>query len=422
MTWLLPSALAIAGVAAIGVVAVHFVARSRPLAEPLPTARFIPQHQTHSRGRSAALTDRALLALRILALLAIGAAVAGPVVGAGGPVQRIVLIDRSRAVANIAELRDSVRAFVRQSDFTISFDSAASAPAPGVAAGSDSTVLTGARGSLSAALSAAVHAAGRIAVRADSVELVIVSPMAQEEIDDATTRLRAVWPGRIHVVPVAARQTKEPPGVEVRGPPNDAVAAAIALMGARVAEGGVRVLRGRPGASDSAWARVSGHVLVLWPASDTAADWPRRQTIDAVGGVVSPAGTLIARFPRPWVLTGTAVARWIDGEPAAVEKDAGGGCVREVGVLIDEASDIALRAPFHRFTQGLVTPCGGARLMQPVSIAMAASLAGRGQLAASGSLRDRRAERSPAAAWLLALGAVLLIAELALRRSPERDR
>ena len=57
MSWLLPSALAIGGVAAMAAIALHFIARSRPFAEPLPTARFIPERPIHARISSLVLTD-----------------------------------------------------------------------------------------------------------------------------------------------------------------------------------------------------------------------------------------------------------------------------------------------------------------------------------------------------------------------------
>src|SRR5436309_2867753 len=74
MTWLIPSALGIAGIAIAGLVAAHFIARSRPLAEPLPTARFIPERAIRARSRSFALSDVWLLLLRAAAIagLALG--------------------------------------------------------------------------------------------------------------------------------------------------------------------------------------------------------------------------------------------------------------------------------------------------------------------------------------------------------------
>ena len=53
------------------------------------------------------------------------------------------------------------------------------------------------RGSLSAALAAAMRAASSLRGDADSVELVLISPFAAEEFDAATSAIRAAWPGRI---------------------------------------------------------------------------------------------------------------------------------------------------------------------------------------------------------------------------------
>ena len=75
MTWLVPSALAIAGVAALIAAALHLIARSRPIAEALPTARFIPLRGVHARTRSIAMSDVMLLLLRIAAIATIGAAI-----------------------------------------------------------------------------------------------------------------------------------------------------------------------------------------------------------------------------------------------------------------------------------------------------------------------------------------------------------
>ena len=76
-------------------------------------------------------TDLVLLAVRALALLLIGAAFARPVrAPAAGAVARIFLVDRSRAVADPAEARDSVRRLGRAADVVVAFDSAAARPVP----------------------------------------------------------------------------------------------------------------------------------------------------------------------------------------------------------------------------------------------------------------------------------------------------
>jgi hypothetical protein len=414
MSWLLPSALGIAGIAAVVAVALHFIARSRPVAETLPTARFVPDRPVYARTRSIALTDLLLLLLRIAAIAIIGIAVAGPMFTPAGKVVRIVVADRSRAVGNIAEVRDSVRALLRAGDVLVAFDSTATYGVGAVTA--DWLRATNARGSLSAALAAAVRAGVVVAPRADSIELVLVSPLAAEEVDEATARLRAMWPGRIRLARVGA--SAGPPAstrIEVRAAANDAVQAGLAL--GRAPTGNVRVVRGTATAQDSAWAAEAGHVLVHWPASANDAAWPRRDSIDAIGGVAAGGATLVARFPRVWVLDGRAVARWSDGELAAVERAIGGGCIRDVGVLLDPASDLTLREPFRGFAAALLEPCGGVRSSQSADSSTLSRLAGAGPFARGASLRDHTAESSGWTPWLLVFGAALLILEMSVRRS-----
>jgi hypothetical protein len=413
MSWLIPSALGIAGAAALIAVALHFIARSRPLAESLPTARFVPDRPIYARTRSIALTDLLLLLLRLAAIAAVGMAVAGPTLIRTGRVARVVVADRSRAVANVAEVRDSVKSFIRAGDALVVFDSVA------MRSTIDSVKSTiAARGSLSAGLAAATRVAALAAPNADSVEMVIVSPLAREEVDEATARLRAAWPGRIHLAPVAATpDVSTALRVEMRANPNDAVHAGLALMGVVGAPESVRLVRGALTAADSSWARETGQVLVHWPASAADAQWAPRASIDAIGAVASGSATLVARFPRLWILDGRPLARWADGEPAAVERAVGAGCIRDVGVLLDQASDLTLRDPFRRFVASLLVPCGGTRSSRPIDSTLRATLAGNGSLASSSTFRDRAAESSRWTPWLLALGSLLLIVELAVRRS-----
>jgi len=416
MTWLIPSAIAIAAAASLVAIALHFIARSRPVAEIFPTARFIPQRAIHARTRSLALTDVLLLLLRVLAIMLLGVAVAGPLFAAGRRVTRIVIADRSRAVANIATVRDSARAYFRDGDELIVFDSSAARVAGATAI--DSVAVTGARGSLSAALSAASRAAVRVAPRTDSIEMLLVSALADDETDDATARIRAVWGGRIRIVRVANAAAPATSGtLEVRAPANDAVAAGLSLLPMSVFSSPVRVVRERVTSEDSAWARVGGHVLVHWPVNDSSTNWVHRATIDAIGGVSANGETVVARFPRLWSLQGSAVARWADGEAAAVERAVGDGCIRDVAVLIDDASDVTLRAPFRRFASELVGPCGGPRSARSLSEEHVASLIGGGGLASARALSDGKTVWSRWTPWLLALAALLLVAELAARRT-----
>jgi len=421
MSWLLPSALIVAGVAALAAIALHFIARSRPVAESLPTARFVPHRPVHARARSMALSDVLLLLLRVAAVLVLGAAVAAPVFAAArGRVTRIILVDRSRDVADVREARDSVRALLRDGDVLVAFDTAA-ARVSGTAI--DSAPVDAA-GSLSSALAMAIRVAAQISAKSDSIELDVVSPLAVEELDDATLKIRAEWPGRVRVVPLRAPTTNaRAPRVESNAAQNDIVLAGLSLAGVLRPSGDVRVVRGHATAADSAWARDSGNVLVHWPVSDSAAEWRPRATIDAIGGVTSSSGTLIGRFPRAWTLNGRALARWVDGEPAAVEHSIGRGCIRDVGIVFDPASDITLRAPFRQFVARLLEPCGGIRRTERADSAVIAALAGGSELprfAPATALRDRTTESSSRTPWLLGLGALLLIIEVVVRRMDRR--
>jgi len=419
MSWLLPSALAIAAGASLVALALHFIARSRPFAESLPTARFIPQRPVRARARSIALSDILLLLIRIVAILAFGAAVAAPVFGAArGRVRRIILVDRSRDVGDDRETRDSARALGRVGDVVIAFDSAATRG--GDASVLDSATKNDAAGSLSAAFVAALRAASRLSSSSDSIELVLISPLAAEEFDAATRSIRDDWPGRIRFVSVrGAPGNERTPTVESATGQNDGVIAGLSLIGIMRPAGNVRIVRGQMTVADSAWARDSSHVVVHWPANDSSAGWQPRPTIDAIGGLASSTGTLIGRFPRAWTLSGAPIARWSDGEPAATEHSAGGGCIRDVGIVFDPASDITLRAPFRGFVARLLEPCGGARRTARADSALVATIVGTTRvthLATAAALRDRPSETSPWTPWLLALGAAMLLVEMAVRK------
>jgi hypothetical protein len=286
----------------------------------------------------------------------------------------------------------------------------------------DSLRRVDARGALSSGLASAIRAAASLATRVDSVELVVVSPLTSAEVDAATAPIRAAWPGRARVVRVTPSPAPPAngPGVSATGTLDDAVVAGISLMGPLSANGNVRLVRGHVTTSDSAWARDAGHVLIHWPSADDEAHWAKRATIDAIGGVASSGGALIARFPRLWVIDGRPIAHWADGEIAAVERPLGAGCIRDVAIVFDPSSDITLRAPFREFVRPLLEPCGGARTASPLDSVQVASLTGSGALAASSGLRDRASESSRWTAPLLFAVAALLLLELTLRRSAKR--
>jgi hypothetical protein len=416
MSWLIPSALGLAAAAIIATVVLHFIARSRPVAEPLPTARFVPRRPIQARTRSLALSDVLLLLLRAAALAIIGIAVAGPMFARSGRVRRVFVVDRSRAVADLDEARDNVRRLAQTADKLVVFDSVAERD--GSLAPLDTMHVSSARGSLSAAIAAAVRMGVVESANVDSIELVLVSPFVREEMDEATARIRASWPGRIRLVPTRSGTTDTTTlRADLGATRNDAVVAGLSLMKASTAGGSVRLIRGRVTASDSTWVHGSGHVIIHWPTSDSSAAWPRRATIDAIGGVTSGRATLVARFPRLWVLNGNAIAHWADGEPAAVEHPTGDGCIRDVAVVFDDASDVTLRSSFREFARPFFLPCGGATDFGRIEPSVHTMLGGSGPLASATALMDRTAESSRWSPWLLALAALLLTGELAYRRA-----
>src|SRR5689334_23063791 len=125
MSWLIPSALGLAAVAAVVVVALHFIARSRPLAEPLPTARFVPERPIHARTRSLGLTGLVLVVMGVGGVVLIGAGIGGPVVGKSGGGGGGIFLGPSRAVCNVGGVCGRGRLVVRANDIVLAFDTLA---------------------------------------------------------------------------------------------------------------------------------------------------------------------------------------------------------------------------------------------------------------------------------------------------------
>ena len=149
---------------------------------------------------------------------------------------------------------------------------------------------------------------------------------------------------------------------------NDAVAAGLSLMGVTAPAGTIRLERGQPTAADSAWARTAGHVLLVWPASESAA---RVAWSAATGDRHDRRGGVGRRRARRRIRAALVARRSGDRALGGWRAGSGGarrgrGCIRDVGVVIDDASDITLRASFGSFTRALLAPCGGARSTAPI--------------------------------------------------------
>jgi hypothetical protein len=438
LTFLVPAFLIAAGVVAGAVVVIHFIVTRDPRTVPLPTARFAPARPIRAEARAVQPQDLLLLLLRTLMILAVGAALAQPVLRPPRrALVRIFVVDRSRAVANGGEVADSVRARFTAGDALVLFDSMASVIRDN---GLDSLARLEPvpyRGRLSAALIAALRTASAMRERADSIELVVVSPLVSEELDDATDTVRALWPGAIRLVRVTARRDPGAPRViAIEGPGDDPLRLALP-RGSVHTPPTVRIVRGPIHAVDSTWARGGARVLVHWPIGGgrevgaLGDGWVVRTPPDTVGAVSAGAVVVVAPLARwavyrPGPRSGAsadggpprAVARWVDGEPAAVEERYGAGCIRTVSLELPVRGDLVLEPRLARLVEALTERCGGEPAFALLDEARIAALA---RSAASwrvpgAALPTPDTLPTPLVPWLLAAALVLALGELLLRR------
>lgn len=374
MTLLAPGFLYAAVVAALAAVALHFIVAREPRAVAFPTARFVPESSAQSLVRARHFSDPWLLALRVLLLLLVGAALARPVrLPERQRIARVILADRS-GISSDAAVRAGVRELYRTGDAIVSFDTVAR-----VITSPDSLAPIAARapGSLSVALVAAHAAASRIRAGADSIELVVISALAPAEWDRATARVRAAWPGRVRVVRVPADSTGQ-----------------------------------------------AAAPVTSWDATTRPPRAVASARIDTIGAVVAGTDVVVAPFGRAWrypadsLRGATVVARWIDGEPAAVEwRQEGGGCARSIAIPVDTTGDLVLRPAFVRLRARLTGACGAAIIdpAAPTSDALAVTLAGTGPLVSASAIPPGPAAPSTLAPWLLGAALLLALVELLAR-------
>lgn len=420
MTWLAPGFLVAGVVGALAVVALHLIALQRPQRYPLPTARFVPPAAARAASLTSQPTDLVLLLLRALAILLLGAAFARPVLTpARTAVRQVLIVDRTDANASATELRDSVAAYLQPGDALILLDSVA---VPGTAADVDSlagAALVHARASLAAGLIAARRTAALLADSTDSARMVVVSPFARESVvgDASFDLVRAGWPGALLPVRVTGRvDSASLSPIAVPDGDDDPLVAGARLAGA-VAAASVRLWRDQP--VDSAWA-TEGGVALVWPSS-LPQGWSERPVPDTVGAlVVAGRAVLVAPLERWWSAPEgiRVVARWVDGEPAAVEQPLGTGCIRTVGVPLPVKGDVTLRPEFATVLRALSAPCGGARELTPVGEGTLERIAGNGVPTVSLDPLRPANERSPLVPWLLALAMSLLLVEWLVRSRP----
>jgi hypothetical protein len=386
--------------------------------------RFVPTSAVRVTTVAPLPEDLLLLLVRVLAILLIGAALARPVlVPHRRPLARVVLADVSRAVGPIEAVRDSALALLGTGDVLVVFDSSAHTVRGAAADSARHLTRTARAGRLSPALIAALRSASAIRDEADSIEIAIVSPIRANEIDGATQSIRALWPGRIRVVRTAgaADSLAPPAGIAVSAGADDPVALASSIAGLPQSDSVVRVVRGAPTAADSAWASGGRHTLVRWPTAGAPPGWRARARADTVGAVIAGEAALVSPLERKWQVDTAAratrvAARWVDGAPAAVERDIGSGCIRDVAIDVPTRGDIVLRPAFGQLVRALVSPCATVAGGLAADGAAIAALAGEGRLASHDLVRPPDNVATPLVPWLLAAAIVLVLLELLVRR------
>lgn len=421
MTFLAPGFFFASLAIAVGVVALHFIVTRQPRASILPTARFVPDLPATATARATRPSDLLLMLLRVLIVLAVGAGLAKPILKPSrGAEARVMLADVSRSTSDVAALRDSVKALYRDHDALIVFDSSARVIS---VSGLDSIATlkpTSKRGNLSAALIAALRAGSSLRDRADSFELVIVSPFAQEEMDAATDSVRRLWPGRARLVRAGAGGTEAArgtPRLEIKSPAADPLQISASLARNDSSATGL-IARDVTESSENA----NDRAIIEWPSSTRPRGAVARANRDTIGGVVSGDAIVVAAFERHWSypadsLRGAEViARWIDGEPAAIETASGSGCSRSVAIPVNPVGDLVIRNDFVKLVAALSRDCISRIARIPAPIANVDRLKGQGALAARDAFQPRGDVRSDLAPWLIGLAIAAAIAELFVRR------
>jgi hypothetical protein len=181
------------------------------------------------------------------------------------------------------------------------------------------------------------------------------------------------------------------------------------------------VIRGAASAADSAWATQGRRTLVRWPADGAPPGWVQRERVDTAGAVSAGEAAVVFPLERRWRLSTEArptrvMARWVDGEPAAVEYTVGAGCIRDVAVPVPTHGDLMLRPSFGRLVSALGEPCRATATGVGVSEHEGMLLAGSGPLAARESIAQPERVATPLVPWLLAAALIVALLELLVRR------
>jgi hypothetical protein len=422
MTFLAPGFLLASLAVAAAIVALHFIVIRQPRAAILPTARFVPDTRATTVARDRRPSDLLLMLLRVLTVLSAGIGLAKPVLTPSrGAEARVILVDVSRSARDSLAIRDSVRALWRDQDAVVLFDSSARLLRGSVRDTLAALRATGKPGNLSAALIGALRAGSTLRERADSLQLVIISPFAREELDAATDTIRSRWPGSARLVRVGASVTESIGSagkLDIKADANDPLAVTVQI--ARSAST-AKALIDRGSTADSPTPNAGG-ALIGWPVASRPSGAVPRPGRDTVGGVMAGDAVVVATFERAWTfppdsLRGAdVISRWVDGEPAAIERPEGVGCIRSVAIPVTPTGDLVIRRDWVRFVAALSGPCASVTSLIPADADDIGQLEGKGGLAPREAFQPLNDAQSPLAPWLFALALVAAIGELFVRR------
>jgi len=170
------------------------------------------------------------------------------------------------------------------------------------------------------------------------------------------------------------------------------------------------------------WASTGSRVVVLWPVQERPRLAVQRRPAGESGGLIAHDTRVVSAFDRRWKFSpdslrdARVVARWVDGEPAVVEKQLGQGCLRSVGIPVASAGDLVLRPEFVKLVEVISAPCGELFSGLVAGAPQVATLVGTGGLAPADAFAARQDVDSPLAPWLFGLALAAALAELVVRR------